>query len=584
MYKESVKEKAVDLVEGEVLLMKNKENIEKKLTGSFFKVAAIAATAAIVGLIALIVISNRYSYALTNFGFAQGDIGKALFEFADARSSLRAAIGYDNADAIANVVKQHEEGKVRFDSYFAQVEKTIVSEDGRKTYDEIKAELDAYWELDAEIMALGATTDRALCVQAQELALSELAGKYNSIYSKLESLLNVKVGEGNDLSTMLTIIAGVLLAVIVAMIVIAMLLALKIGKGMAKSIAEPLVKLGERLKTFAEGDLSSAFPEVNTGDEVEIMTKDVVHMADNLNVVIGDIGEVLGEMADGNYAVKSKVPDRYTGDFQKLYESMRTMRNQMKDTLIAIGEASKQVSDGSGDLATASQSLAEGATDQALAVQELHATISDITEGMEKSAESADDSYIKAQQYASEADHSKDEMHTMMKAMERINDTSTKIGNIISEIESIAAQTNLLSLNASIEAARAGEAGRGFAVVADQIRELADQSAKAAVDTRELIEGSLKEISDGNSSAERAANAIESVVEGIKQIADFSKSLKVMVGDQTEAMRQAEIGVNQISEVVQSNAATAQEASATSEELSAQATMLDELVGRFVLE
>ncbi len=584
MYKESVKEKAVDLVEGEVLLMKNKENIEKKLTGSFFKVAAIAATAAIVGLIALIVISNRYSYALTNFGFAQGDIGKALFEFADARSSLRAAIGYDNADAIANVVKQHEEGKVRFDSYFAQVEKTIVSEDGRKTYDEIKAELDAYWELDAEIMALGTTTDRALCVQAQELALSELAGKYNSIYSKLESLLNVKVDEGNDLSTMLTIIAGVLLAVIVAMIVIAMLLALKIGKGMAKSIAEPLVKLGERLKTFAEGDLSSAFPEVNTGDEVEIMTKDVVHMADNLNVVIGDIGEVLGEMADGNYAVKSKVPDRYTGDFQKLYESMRTMRNQMKDTLIAIGEASKQVSDGSGDLATASQSLAEGATDQALAVQELHATISDITEGMEKSAESADDSYIKAQQYASEADHSKDEMHTMMKAMERINDTSTKIGNIISEIESIAAQTNLLSLNASIEAARAGEAGRGFAVVADQIRELADQSAKAAVDTRELIEGSLKEISDGNSSAERAANAIESVVEGIKQIADFSKSLKVMVGDQTEAMRQAEIGVNQISEVVQSNAATAQEASATSEELSAQATMLDELVGRFVLE
>ncbi len=564
--------------------MKKKENIEKKLTSSFFKVAAIAATAAIVGLIALIVISNRYSYALKNFGFAQGDIGKALFEFADSRSSLRAAIGYDDADAIATVVKQHEEGKVKFAEYFAQIEKTVVSEDGRKTYDEIKAELDHYWELDAEIMELGATTDRELCVQAQQMALGELADDYNSIYTKLESLLNVKVNEGNDLSAMLTIIAAVLIAVIVVMIVIAMLLALKIGKGMAKSIADPLGKLGARLKTFAEGDLSSEFPEANTGDEVELMTKDVILMADNLNVVIGDIGEVLGEMANGNYAVKSKVPDRYTGDFKKLYESMRTMRNQMKDTLVAIGEAAKQVSDGSGDLATASQSLAEGATDQALAVQELHATISDITEGMEKSAESADDSYIKAQQYASEADHSKDEMHTMMKAMERINDTSTKIGNIISEIESIAAQTNLLSLNASIEAARAGEAGRGFAVVADQIRELADQSAKAAVDTRELIEGSLKEISDGNSSAERAANAIESVVEGIKQIADFSKNLKVMVGDQTEAMRQAEIGVNQISEVVQSNAATAEEASATSEELSAQATMLDELVGRFVLE
>lgn len=581
---ECIKGKAVYSVEGEVLFMKQKENIEKKLTSSFFRVASIAATAAIVGLIALIVISSRYSNALVNYGFAQGDIGKALFEFADARSSLRAAIGYDDEAAIAAVVKQHEEGIVKFTEYFAEVEKTIVSEDGRKTYDEIKAELDHYWELDAEIMELGATTDRELCVQAQEMALGELSDAYNSIYSKLEGLLNVKVNEGNELSALLSIIAYVLMAVIVVMIVVAMLLALKIGKGMAMSIAGPLGKLGERLKTFAEGDLSSEFPVVNTGDEVEVMTKDVVHMADNLNVVIGDIGEVLSEMADGNYAVRSKVPDRYTGDFQKLYVSMRTMRNQMKDTLISIGEASRQVSDGSGDLATASQSLAEGATDQALAVQELHATISDIKDGMEKSADSADDSYVKAQQYANEADNSREEMHYMIKAMERINDTSTKIGNIISEIESIAAQTNLLSLNASIEAARAGEAGRGFAVVADQIRELADQSAKAAVDTRELIEGSLKEISDGNSSAERAAGAIESVVEGIKQIADFSKNLKVMVTDQTAAIRQAETGINQISEVVQSNAATAQEASATSEELSAQATMLDELVGKFVLE
>lgn len=564
--------------------MKKEQNIEKKLTASFFKVALIAAVAAVVGLIALIVVANRYAYALTNFGFAQGDIGQALFEFADARSSLRGTIGYDDEAAITTLVEQHEQGKAKFAEYFAEIEKTIVSEDGRKTYDEIKAELDAYWELDAKIMELGATTDRALCVQAQEIALSELASQYNSIYSKLESLLEVKINEGNALSSTLTMIAIILIIVIIAMIIASIVLALKIGKNMARGISVPLVKLGERVKTFATGDFTSEFPEVHTGDEVELMSKDVIQMADNLNVVIGDIGEVLGEMANGNYAVKSKVPDRYTGDFSKLYESMRATRNQMKETLIAIGEASKQVSDGSGDLATSSQSLAEGATEQAMAVQELLSTITDITEGMEKSAESADDSYAKAQHYANEADNSKEEMHHMMEAMERINDTSTKIGNIISEIESIAAQTNLLSLNASIEAARAGEAGRGFAVVADQIRELADQSAKAAVDTRELIEGSLKEVSDGNSSAERAANAIESVVDGIKQIAEFSKSLKVMVGDQTEAMHQAETGVNQISEVVQSNAATAQEASATSEELSAQATMLDELVGRFVLE
>lgn len=203
---------------------------------------------------------------------------------------------------------------------------------------------------------------------------------------------------------------------------------------------------------------------------------------------------------------------------------------------------------------------------------------------MKKSAESADESYVRAQQYAGEADNSQAEMNTMMAAMERINTASMKIGSIISEIESIASQTNLLSLNASIEAARAGELGRGFAVVAAEIRELADQSAKAAVDTRELIEGSIREVAEGNHAAERTSNAIGSVVTGIQQIADFSKNLKIMVEDQAEAMRQAEIGINQISEVVQSNAATAQQASATSQELSAQATILDELVGQFSLD
>ncbi len=203
---------------------------------------------------------------------------------------------------------------------------------------------------------------------------------------------------------------------------------------------------------------------------------------------------------------------------------------------------------------------------------------------MQKSAHNADESYQQAQYYANKADNSREEMDTLMTAMERINEASTRIGDIISEIESIASQTNLLSLNASIEAARAGESGRGFAVVAAQIRELADQSAKAAVDTRKLIEGSIKEVEQGNQAAERASGAIESVVDGIKQIANFSKSLKIMVEDQAEAMRQAEMGVNKISEVIQSNAATAEEASATSQELSAQSVILDELIGQFVLQ
>lgn len=561
--------------------MNEHDSIERKLTGSFFKVASIMAAVAILGLIALIVISNRYSYALKNFGFAQGDIGKAMFEFADSRSSLRAAIGYDEPDAITAVVEQHSQNRVLFEQYFAEIENTIVSEDGRKTYDEISSELDTYWKLDQQIMDLGATTDRELCKQAQDIALADLAPAYNSIYTKLESLLNVKVTEGNRISRSLTATALILAIAIVAVIVISLILSTRIGRNIAKGIASPL---GQRLKTFSTGDLTSPFPMVETGDEVEHMEKDATEMANNLNIIIHDISVVLGEMAGGNYAVKSNYSEKYTGDFQKLYESMRGLRDQMVETLTSIGEVSSQVSSGSGDLADASQVLAEGATEQTNAVMELHATISEITNTMEKSAQSADESYAKAQLYADKADNSREEMNSMMAAMERINAASNRIGDIISEIESIASQTNLLSLNASIEAARAGESGRGFAVVADQIRVLANQSAKAAVDTRELIEGSIREVSEGNRAAENVAAAIGSVVDGIKQIADFSKNLKTMVDDQTEAMRQAEKGINQISEVVQSNAATAQEASATSQELSAQATILNGLIGQFSLK
>ena len=168
-------------------------------------------------------------------------------------------------------------------------------------------------------------------------------------------------------------------------------------------------------------------------------------------------------------------------------------------------------------------------------------------------------------------------MKAMVDAMARISDTSNKIGNIISEIEDIASQTNLLSLNASIEAARAGEAGRGFAVVADQIRQL------AAVDTRDLIEGSMQEIKEGNQAADSAAASIEIVVDGIGKIAESSRSISEISKDQANAMEQAEQGVNQISEVVQSNSATAEESSATSQELSAQAISLDELISKFIL-
>lgn len=162
--------------------------------------------------------------------------------------------------------------------------------------------------------------------------------------------------------------------------------------------------------------------------------------------------------------------------------------------------------------------------------------------------------------------------------------TSNEIANIISEIEDIASQTNLLSLNASIEAARAGEAGRGFAVVADQIGKLASDSANSAVNTKRLIENSIQEIEKGNEITIKTTKAIETVIEGIRQLAVSTKEISELSDTQADAMKQLELGVEQISEVIQSNSAAAQETSATSEELSAQSEALRELVAQFTIK
>ena len=557
--------------------------INERLKKSFTMVALIASIAGAVGAIMMVVVMTQYKSALTNYGFSQGDIGKAMIVFADARSATRGVIGYNDDALTEQLIATHDEKKAKFEDYWRTVEETIVSKDERELYDKATNLVNQYWEEEAKAIEIGKSTDDEENLKAQQMMTDTISPLYEEVYETIADLLNTKVDEGNSLNTRLSIMSFIFLVVIIGVIFAAFWQATRMGNSIAKGISEPIGVLGDRFKTFAKGDLSSPFPDVDTKDEIAEMIAVAKEMADSLSLVIADSGKHLADMASGNYDIKTTCPEVYQGDFEKLLLSMRNMRDQMIQTLRSIEDASSQVSAGSTNLAEASQSLAEGATEQAGAVEELQATITSITENIDKAADQAHESYVQAKKYADEADNSRTEMKAMVEAMARINETSKNIENIISEIEDIASQTNLLSLNASIEAARAGEAGRGFAVVADQIRQLAEQSTKSAVDTRELIEGSLQEISEGNKAAESAAASIEIVVEGIEKIAETSRNISMTSRDQANAMDQADQGVSQISEVVQSNSATAQESSATSEELSAQAVSLDELISKFIL-
>ena len=563
--------------------MEVKNPIRKRLNKGFSLITIVCCIALVLCDIAIFAMSSQYEHAMSNYGFSQGDIGKAMVTFSEARSSLRAVISYKSTTEINSEKKEYQTKKQLFDTYLSEVEKSMVTKEGKESYANIVSKLNDYWNMSDSILKIASTSDPAACENAQKQEYEVLGPKYDELYNDMKELMNLNVKMGDDLEDILFVIKIVLGVLVLVIIGGSIMTSKRIGAKIADQIEKPIADLAERLKRFSQGDLDSPFPEHNNEDEVALMNDVAKEMAANLNLIISDLSRLMSLMADGNFAISTEIEDKYVGKFVELLESIRNMNRKMDSTLRHVEESAEQVTAGSENLAQSAQDLAEGATEQAGAVEQLQATMSTITEQVADTVNNLNDTSRKAESYAKSADSSKTDMRELMDAMQRISETSKKIENIISDIESIASQTNLLSLNAAIEAARAGEAGKGFAVVAEQIRMLADESAKSAVDTRTLIEGAINEIEEGNQVAQKAADSMETVVQGINDISDTSKMLSENSNQQIAALREAEKGIEQISEVVQSNSAASEECSATSEELSAQAEAMNEMTAQFVL-
>lgn len=353
---------------------------------------------------------------------------------------------------------------------------------------------------------------------------------------------------------------------------------------MAKKIVEPLLACSARFKDFTKGDLTSDFPEIHTNDEVEVFADSAKNMTENLKLIIGDANLILEKMADGDFTADTQIESEYKGDFKSLIHSIQKLNKKLNAALTLIHCSANQVESNSSQMAQSAVGLAEGAFEQAKTVEELKENLTSIVEMVATSAQEAKNAYEHVIEVGKEAEVSSHEMNVMTTAMERISDTSKQIGNIITDIEEIASQTNLLSLNAAIEAARAGEAGKGFSVVAEQIRKLAEDSSNSALRTRNLIETSIKEVENGNQMLYKTAESLKKVVNGMETFANAAKSVQELSSVQKDTIQQIGEKISIISEVVQNNSALSQESSAISEELSEQACSLNNLAGQFTLK
>ena len=358
-----------------------------------------------------------------------------------------------------------------------------------------------------------------------------------------------------------------------------LLIGLFVAYRVASGIANPVRDMSDRIQLLSEGDLTSDISVIDRKDEIGTLNQSLINTVNFLREYITEISAVLGKISNGELNVE--IEKEYIGDFVSIKDSMEKIAASLTDTMIEIKNSSDQVAIGSDQVSSGAQALSQGATEQASSIEQLSASIIEISDQVRSNAVNANNATSLVESVGKEIDRSNIHMQEMIRAISEISDKSAQIGRIIKTIDDIAFQTNILALNAAVEAARAGAAGKGFAVVADEVRNLAGKSAQAASETTELIESSISAVLNGTRIADETAESLSSVVTGASKITSLMQDISKASNEQANSIGQVTQGIEQISGVVQTNSATAEESAAASEELSAQAQLLNSLVSKF---
>lgn len=349
------------------------------------------------------------------------------------------------------------------------------------------------------------------------------------------------------------------------------------------NITRSVRKLTHVAGKIAAGELNVNV-DVTGSDEVAVLGYNISRIVARLKTYmeyIDEICDVLLEIGKGN--LDFTLEHDYAGEFSRVKDELLRVQKLLSQTLHEVVVAADEVSTGAEQVSIGAQSQAQGATEQAASAEQLTATVAQISEQINSSTHHLESANEEMTAVVTEIRSGDQKMEHMLQAMNEITQSSLEIEKIIKSIEDIAFQTNILALNAAVEAARAGQAGKGFAVVADEVRNLAGKSAEASKTTATLIEKALVAVQNGKTIADETAASFHRVFEGVNRVAEQTSHVVQNSEEQDKQVQQTAIGVDQISSVIQTNSATAEEAAAASEQLAGQARMMKNLVAQFRL-
>ena len=433
---------------------------------------------------------------------------------------------------------------------------------GQKDYEVASAAWEEYRSASDEILQLSREGKQQ---EAAKLMIGEAYKEYTSFTEKLTSLRNEFQVELDWAKTMANVCTIIIFVVIVAAGLAIAVVTTLIGKIITNSITEPVEQIDAAVASLRKGELSNV--EMLTYESEDELGDTIRNLKEAMGILADYVSEISVEVkaiAQGDLTRNGDDITDFLGDFSELKVSLLYILKRFNSTLTEISNLAEQVSSNASEVENASKSLADGATEQAGVIEELNATIDTVVDLAADTAKETQSASSRVKASANKANEEKEKMNDLLMEMEHITEISKEIGNIITDIEDIASQTNLLSLNASIEAARAGEAGKGFAVVADQIGKLAADSAQSVVNTRDLIDKTLVEIEKGNTITRTTAESFNQIIADMESFAEIAENTMEKANSQAESLEQIGQGIEQLSGVVQGNAAASEENTAIS--------------------